>query len=119
MQYLMEEYQSTGSSEFWKKWSMNGKKCTSSDILIGLKKERKGRDNADVASAKERLGADYDATFSYRKGGMKLRMVSKHAIARPDKVLYSNVRMGTVDLIYLLLPGPSRFPDATILDSIL
>ena len=82
--FLMREYESSGAHKFWERWSVDGKRCTPSQILAGLAKKRKGAEKADADAARKEYvtNDDFQEVFSYRKGAQKFNMVSEKAIAR-------------------------------------
>ena len=82
--FLMKEYESSGAQIFWERWSVDGKRCTPSQILDGLAKKRKGSEKADADAARKACVADPDfqEALSYRKGKKTYKMVSERAIAR-------------------------------------
>ncbi|SRR6266550_432873 len=84
LQFLMEEYASSGAQRFWERWSVDGKRYTPSQILVGLAEKRKGAEKADTDAARKAYITDHDfqEAFSYRKGAQTFKMVSDKAIAR-------------------------------------
>ena len=78
----MREYESLGPQNFWPKWSVHGERCTPSEILAGLAKERKDKEKADANAARAAYATDFEEVFSYRKGAQTFKMVSEKAIAR-------------------------------------
>lgn len=85
----MQEYESLGPQDFWKKWSVHGKRCTPSKILDGLAKERRDKERADANAAKAAYATDFKEVFAYRKGAQTFKMVSEKAIARRFQQLNS------------------------------
>ena len=79
----MKEYESFGAQKFWERWSVDGKRCTPSEILDRLAEKRKGTDKVDAdAARKTYTDHDFQEAFSYRKGAQTFKMVSEKAIAR-------------------------------------
>jgi hypothetical protein len=58
----MDEFNSLGQNSFWVKWSKNGVRCHSTNILRGLKEERCQRNDALANEA------DFELQFAYKKG---------------------------------------------------
>ncbi|KAM6489044.1 hypothetical protein JOM56_015456 [Amanita muscaria] len=86
LKFLMLEYQLMGPTNFWGKWSRNnGSPCSVTQILAGLKAERKMRDATDATAAK---GIALDAShFTYRKGHVIFKLVTDKGIARKFREL--------------------------------
>ena len=82
--FLMKEYESSGAQKFWERWSVDGKRCTPTEILVRLAEKRKGAEKADTEAARKVYVTDHDfqEAFSYRKGAQTFKMVSEKAIAR-------------------------------------
>ena len=78
----MTEYWSLGPHNFWTKWTVQGRRCTSSGILNVLMQERKEKEKADAAAAKNTDSIDFQGAFLYKKGGKTFQMTSDRAIAR-------------------------------------
>lgn len=78
----MKEYEVLGPHDFWRKWSLPGKKSTPSDILKVLGEERKEKEKQDARTAKDAHPTDFQQVFSYRKGGKTFMLASEKAIAR-------------------------------------
>jgi hypothetical protein len=64
----MDEFNSLGQNGFWVKWSKNGVRCHSTNILRGLKEERRQRNDALANEARVQYGADFELQFAYKKG---------------------------------------------------
>jgi hypothetical protein len=83
----MDEFFNLGQERFWAKWSRDGVRCCSSNILQGLKEERRRRNDALANEAKLEYGADFGIQFAYKKGCKSGVCVRNSDIARRYKLL--------------------------------
>jgi hypothetical protein len=84
----MDEYQSLGPAAFRVKWSKNGVKCSATNILQGLKRERQQRDNMVANQARaEYSGVNFGIQFTYMKAGKSGICTRDSAIANRYRLL--------------------------------
>lgn len=83
----MDEFYNLGQERFWVKWSRDGVRCCSSNILKGLKEEQCRRDDVLANEARLEYGADFGVQFAYKKGSKSGVCVKNSAIAHRYKSL--------------------------------
>jgi hypothetical protein len=83
----MDEFNSLGQIGFWVKWSQNGVRCHSTNILRGLKEERRRRNDALANEARLQYGADFEQQFAYKRGRKSGVCARNSDIARRYKLL--------------------------------
>ncbi len=82
----MEEYASSGTKKVWEsgeRWSVDGKRSTPSQILVGLAKKRNlDAEKADTNAVRKAYIThhDFQGAFLYRKGAQTFKMVSDKAV---------------------------------------
>jgi hypothetical protein len=81
---LVTEYRCLGQSDFWSKYTANGKRLPVTSVLEKMKIERLQADREIAELAKVQYGNDFSRLFTYRKAGQSgfCILSQAHAIAR-------------------------------------
>jgi hypothetical protein len=84
LQSLVTEYRKLGVDDFWKKYTIDGKRLTVSGILAEMKAARLQEDRIMTELARKQYGNEFESVFSYQKigGAGRCTLSQCHAIAR-------------------------------------